>query len=36
MRQTGKWQLYKPDGLHYDLDDALVAVERDEYGCFFG
>ena len=36
MRRTGKWQLYKPDGLHYELDDALVAVERDDFGCFFG
>jgi hypothetical protein len=36
LRQTGKWQLYEPARAECNLENALVVIETDQFGCFFG
>jgi hypothetical protein len=36
MRSDLKWHLYEPDGRFKTLLAALVVVDTDPYGCFFG
>ena len=36
MRSSGKWQSYEPMLEAAELDDALMVLETDQYGCFFG
>ena len=36
MRSSGKWQSYEPMFATAELDDALMVIESDHYGCFFG
>lgn len=36
MRQSGKWESYKPASAACRLEEALDIIELDTYGCFFG
>ena len=36
MRASGKWKKYEPMFEATELDDALMVIETDQYGCFFG
>lgn len=36
MRQDLKWHSYEPCAASRNLQDLVDAVDRDEYGCFFG
>ena len=36
MRASGKWKKYEPMFEATELDDALMVIESDHYGCFFG
>ena len=36
MRSDLKWHLYEPDARFKTLLAALVVVDTDPYGCFFG
>ena len=36
MRSSGKWQSYEPLFEVNGLDDALMVIETDTHGCFFG
>lgn len=36
MRSSGKWQSYEPMSEATKLNDALMVIETDQYGCFFG
>jgi hypothetical protein len=36
MRASGKWKSYDPMFEASELEDALMVIESDQYGCFFG
>lgn len=36
MRASGKWQAYEPNPIARDLKEALLVIDADQYGCFFG
>jgi hypothetical protein len=36
MRASGKWKSYEPMFEASKLEDALMVIESDQYGCFFG
>lgn len=36
MRSSGKWRSHEPLSEATELDAALMVIETDPYGCFFG
>ena len=36
MRSSGKWQSSEPMSEATKINDALMVIETDQYGCFFG
>jgi len=36
MRASGKWQSYEPFPESTNLDEILVIIDEDSYGCFKG
>ena len=36
IRASGKWQAYEPNPVAKNLKKALLVIDDDQYGCFFG